>query len=98
MNISERIKSLRITAGLTQSEVANILKIPYKNYQYYELGGNPRAETLLKISQLYGVSIEWLITGLNELIKGESCAEKMYLKFQRAPENIQSAIKALLGS
>ncbi|NSW84682.1 MAG: helix-turn-helix transcriptional regulator [Syntrophothermus sp.] len=58
-----RLKALRIRAGLTQNQVSRILG--YKStlgYHYIESGRcRLRADQLLTLAQLYGVSIDSLI-------------------------------------
>lgn len=62
--IGERLRYLRMANRLTQREVADILKIHRTTYAYYETGrSNPDLETLTAISRIFGVSIDFLVTG-----------------------------------
>ena len=60
-NFSERLKNLRKETGKTQGEISQILGIQRSSYGEYERGINrPTAETLFKISNLYGVTVDYL--------------------------------------
>ena len=65
MNFSERIQAVREKAGITQAEFAKACKITRSAISQIESGltKRPSAAVLLKISQQFGVSLEWLITG-----------------------------------
>lgn len=58
----EILKQLRKEKGLTQSEVAKILNITVSAYGNYELNQRePSIEYLIKLSDFYGVSVDFLI-------------------------------------
>ena len=61
--VAERIAELRKQAGLTQQQVAERAGMQPSNYQRIEYGGqNLTIETLVKIAQAIGVSVNefWL--------------------------------------
>lgn len=59
--VAERLKALKIASNMTQKQVAEKLNIASSTYSKYELGEHtPGLELLLKISQLYDISIEYL--------------------------------------
>lgn len=59
--VAERLKALKIASNMTQKQVAEKLNIASSTYSKYELGEHtPGLEMLLKISQLYDISIEYL--------------------------------------
>lgn len=64
MTYQDRIKGLREDADLTQAEMAKILNIAQTTYSQYERGsrGIP-IEILLKISEYYKVSTDWILKG-----------------------------------
>lgn len=65
--IGERIKKLRVDNGLSQSFLANILKLSRSNYSQIEIGNQfPSYHTLLAISQYFQKSYEWLLHGKGE--------------------------------
>jgi len=62
MNVAERIKNLRKNNGFHQKEVAEKLGITLTGYASYEQGRNkPSYDSLLKLSELYNVSIDYLV-------------------------------------
>ena len=57
MNIGERLKNLR--GDKTQDEIAKSLGISKSAYAMYEQGNRvPRDEVKIKISKLFGVSVQ----------------------------------------
>lgn len=66
-NVQIRLKQARITAGLTQQEIATRLGVTQQAYQKIEIGRTPdmRISTLYKLCQILDVSSDWLL-GLKE--------------------------------
>jgi len=61
-----RLRELRINSGLTQSHVAEFLRITLRNYQYYEASDvSPEIDTLVDLAQFYDVSLDYLV-GLSD--------------------------------
>ena len=59
-----RIAALRRGAGMSQAELAQHLKISPSTVGMYEQGRRePSVETLAEMSRLFGVSIDFLVTG-----------------------------------
>lgn len=59
--LAERLKLCRKEMGLTQNEVAVYCDINEKTYQNYELmAREPKLEILLKIADLFHVSLDYL--------------------------------------
>ena len=57
----ERIRNLRIDRGLTQKQVAEYLNIKQNTYSQYEIGVlNYPLEAVVKLADLYGVSVDYL--------------------------------------
>lgn len=57
-----RIKELRTEKGITQADLAKILKISDRAVGYYENGDRePDYTTLLKIAEYFDVSIDYLL-------------------------------------
>lgn len=64
MSAGERIKAARLQAGLTQSQLAKKLGIPYQSIGQWERNlRNPKFETLKKIADVLGVSVARLLGG-----------------------------------
>lgn len=64
--LSERLRECRKSKGLTQMQVATYCDITEKAYQNYELmTREPRIGILVRIADLFGVSLDYL-TGRTE--------------------------------
>ena len=60
--LAERLKACRKEKGLTQMQVAVYCDITEKAYQNYELMTcEPKLEILIRIADLYGVSLDYLV-------------------------------------
>ena len=60
--LAERLKQCRKEKGFTQREVAIYCDITEKTYQNYELmTREPKVEILLKISDVFEVSLDYLL-------------------------------------
>jgi len=56
-----RLKELRLKSGINQKELCKLIGLEYQNYNKYELNKNePNIETLIKIADFYGVSLDYL--------------------------------------
>ena len=63
MTVGERIKAARKKAGMTQKELADKLGIPYQGISQYERGiRKPKIDTLVKIADSLGVTLEELLS------------------------------------
>ena len=63
---SERLKELRKGLYMTQDDVANIVGLSKSSINMYERGERePSIETLCKLSELFGVSIDYLLDNNN---------------------------------
>ncbi len=59
--LAQRLKECRKAHGLTQMQVATYCDITEKAYQNYELmTREPKLEILVRIADLYGVSLDYL--------------------------------------
>ena len=64
INFAERFSSLISESKMTQREVADAIGITQSAVNHYKSGrSEPKSMELYKISKLFGVSIEWLLTG-----------------------------------
>ena len=62
--IAERLKEARKSAGLSQSQVAQMIGIHRPTVSEIEAGRrNVSTEELTKLAEIYSVNIEWVATG-----------------------------------
>lgn len=62
--LGARIAALRRSAGISQAELAQKLKISPSTVGMYEQGRRePSVETLAELSRVFSVSIDFLVTG-----------------------------------
>lgn len=60
--LSGRLQELRCHNRLTQRQVAEKLHVDRSTYSYYETGKTlPGIRTLMRLSSLYGVSIDFIV-------------------------------------
>lgn len=65
--LAERLKQCRKENGLTQGATAIYCDITEKTYQNYELmTREPKLEILLKIAELFNVSLDYLVGRTDE--------------------------------
>lgn len=70
MNFSERIKTQRKNLGMTQADVAKKLFVTRQTVSSWENGKSyPDLDMLVKISDVYKVSVDSLLREDNELTK-----------------------------
>ena len=88
-----RIAALRRESGLSQAELAVALRISPSAVGMYEQGRRePAAETLVEIARIFGVSVDYLLTGspadreaerLEEMIRSRIAAADSMLESRR---------------
>jgi transcriptional regulator with XRE-family HTH domain len=62
LNISERLRELRVKFGYTQNQIAKLLNIDRSTYAYYETGKtHPDVASLLILSRMYNISLDQLL-------------------------------------
>lgn len=72
MEFSERLKTLRKEARLTQVDVAEKLGISQPAYASWERGvKKPTQENLVKLAQVLNVSVDYLVGNSDEKIEDE---------------------------
>lgn len=72
-DISKNLAKLRMKAGLSQQQVASRLDITRQAYSYYETGERrPPYATLLRLAEIYGVSVSELV---GEQLRHESVSD-----------------------
>ena len=75
--LGSRIAALRRRAGLSQSELAQRLRISPSAVGMYEQGRRePAVEVLLAIAKIFDVSMDYLLTGVEQENKEEQTASR----------------------
>ena len=65
--LNDRIKQLRKEKGLTQGQLADILGVTDKAVSKWEVGeSNPDISLLAKLAEVFGVSVDYLLTGVSK--------------------------------
>lgn len=78
-NIAERLKQLRKNAGYSQEQAAEVLGISRQAISKWESGqGNPDIENIVKMTELYHVSADYILSGIEKNIS-DSVPEKKKL-------------------
>ena len=68
MLFAKRLKELRLQHGFTQEELGTLLGVTGANCTRYEKGlAQPKITTLIKIAQIFGVSVDYLL-GIDEMV------------------------------
>lgn len=74
--IGQRIKELRESKGLTQSQLAEELNFSDKTISKREKGGaEPDSGTLVKLAKIFNVTLDYLLTGVTTLTETESVSK-----------------------
>lgn len=85
--LGDKLKAARVECKLTQQQVADVLGVDRSSYAYYETGKSKvTAETLQKLSVIFGVSYEDLFSGQPE--RSEFHSDVMYKPHDRETESI----------
>lgn len=97
MNFSERLKELRLEAGITQQELAEIIGVTEGAIRKYENNtGKPRNNNLERISKYFGVSVSYLL-GESNVKSGSEIDEVMEkLNIPRQEETLNFAKRKLI--
>lgn len=93
-----RIKELRTERGITQADLAKILKISDRAVGYYENGDRePDYSTLLKIADYFDVSIDYLL-GVSDIKKPNESknTDKEFVAFYEGYKDLDDADKEIL--
>lgn len=59
--LSQNLKRLRKTYGITQEKIANMLGIKRSTYAYYEHGVNPGNDMIKKLADVFGMNPYYLV-------------------------------------
>ena len=94
MEISLRLKEIVNESSLTQTAIAEKVGIN-RQYLYQLLSGrnNPSTEVLIKLSDLFGVNLHWLIKGEGVKYVGQVDSPKVESKTEN--ENLKNELLSL---
>ena len=85
MQLSERIKNRRKSLAYPQEELSEKLELSHSHYSKIENAiSSPSLDTLIKISKILGLSLDYIVFG-----KNENLLDKNYIKLN----NIISTLK-----
>jgi transcriptional regulator with XRE-family HTH domain len=93
-----RIKELRNEKGITQADLAKILKISDRAVGYYENGDRePDYTTLLKIAEYFDVSIDYLLGRVDVRKEAASASEDAdFMNFYHGYKDLDDEDKDVL--
>jgi len=96
--LSQRLKELRINAGLRQQDVAEMLNVARVTYSNYERGTRePGKEILSQLARIYHVSIAYL-TGETEIpFPYQNYSEKERYIFDHLPHVNEPTLNYLVS-
>lgn len=68
MQYYERIKELRVNAGLTQAQIGEVLRVKQSQYQRWESGKRDYPiNVLVTLAEYFGVSTDYILLGKSEI-------------------------------
>ena len=77
MSLGERICKLRTEKEMSQGDLADALEVSRQSISKWETNGSvPELDKLVKLSEIFGISLDELITGKEREKKTEPVAEK----------------------
>lgn len=85
--LCEKLKKLRSSTNLTQSQFAKKIDVARTTYAMYEQGNRePDYETLCRIADYYGVSIDFLLGRTDSMKQQKDSADKTFEQFVNSPD------------
>jgi len=93
--LGARLKHARLAAKLTQQRAAVEAGLDTKTLSLYELGkiGDPGLQKVRRLAELYGVRVEWLVTGDPPMKAGDDAETRV-----ERDDDISDAVAELLAS
>ncbi|MBL8799156.1 MAG: helix-turn-helix transcriptional regulator [Planctomycetia bacterium] len=62
MSFKNNLKAMRVSAGLTQLELARKAGVPFRTYQNWETGvREPRLQALVALAAAFGITVDQLL-------------------------------------
>lgn len=73
MQYYERIKELRVKAGLTQKQIGDVLGVKQSQYQRWECGRRDfPIKELVQLANFFGVTTDYILLGKVEEDRGQN--------------------------
>jgi transcriptional regulator with XRE-family HTH domain len=85
MRFSARLRQVRESLGISQTEFASKIGIPRTSLINYEKGtSSPSAEFLAQLKEIFGVNIDWFVSGQGEMLT--NLPSKPHQELAKPPE------------
>lgn len=98
MELGQRIAEQRKKTGLSQTELAGKINISYTQMSRYEIKGvQPPADVLKKMADVFGVSIDYLVSGDTEEKAKATLKDTKLLSMFKAVENMDDKDKGIVS-
>lgn len=92
--LNERIAIFRKLAGYTQETAAELLEMKKNTYARMEKYGNPKPDVILKMAELYNVSIDMILRGIEGDNSGSGMGEPQPTEPVTPPTSKSSTFKS----
>jgi len=102
MVIGDRIKQLRTSKNMTQSDLAEIVGLTYIQVGRYEKGkSNPSADVLQKLASALDTTTDFLMSGDTEQVQAQLSDKELLKQFrevEKMEEKDKSIVKELIDA
>ena len=97
MNISDRIKELRLAKKLTQAQLAKMVGLTYIQIGRYEKQkSNPSADVLQKLANALNTSTDFLMNGSSQQIAAKNLTDRELLSLFKSVEELGEEDKNMI--
>ena len=87
----DRLREVRIYYGLTQKEMADLLKVQRTYYSEIEGGKRPiSAKIIMALVEIKPISLDWLQTGVGEMLVNAQSLRELQEKVQRFKHDLKN--------
>lgn len=98
LNFSERFNSLLDSSGLKQKEIAEKSGVSATTMIHYKSGRSiPGGMELYKLAKFFGCSMEWLLTGEDEMGAPNQAIAVYRERAETAEKRLEDLKKSLIG-
>ena len=102
-NFAERLKQLRKQKGISQTELGKLVSVHYNHIGRYERGeSRPSADALMRLSEVLGVSNDYLIDGAKDAAAKANFEDRellqQFLDVQQLDANDKRLVKEFLDA